>query len=97
MELVQTKKPNVINSTEGSREPFNPVRLHSSLVSSCIAARSHDGEAHKTAEQVCRHVIDWVVAKNEVTEADIRRVASNFLALYHPDAATLYESEGEIA
>jgi len=98
MELsTKTNKPTIANSRNGSSEEFNPLRLHSSLVSACIAARSYEGEAHKTAERVCRHVIDWIVSKNEVTTADIRRVAGDFLSMYHPDAATLYEAEGDLA
>lgn len=72
-------------------EAFDPVKLHQSIVAACLAVRALEGEAHLTAERVCRHVIDWLTTKTEVTSADIRRVAANHLTVYHPEAAYMYE------
>lgn len=72
-------------------EPFNPVKLHESVVAACLAVRAFEGEAHLTAEKVCQHVIQWLVTKTEVTSADIRRMAAQHLQAYHPEAAYMYE------
>lgn len=72
-------------------EAFDPMKLHQSIVAACLAVRAVEGEAHVTAERVCRHVIDWLLTKTEVTSADIRRVAATHLHTYHPEAAYMYE------
>lgn len=81
----------VVKGGRHDSEAFDPVKLHSSIVAACLAVRAFEGEAHDAAEHVCRHVIDWLEEKTEVTSADIRRVASEFLATYHPEAAYMYE------
>lgn len=73
-------------------DPFDPVKLHQSIVSACLCVRSYEGEAHNTAERVCRKVIDWLAPKDEVTSSDIRRVTSKHLSLYHPEAAYMYQN-----
>lgn len=75
----------------GASRPFDPLQLHSSIVSVCLSVRAREGEAHTTAERVCRKVIDWLAPKTEVTSHDIRRVASQHLATYHPEAAYMYQ------
>lgn len=57
-----------------------------------MGVRSHEGEAHETAERVCKKVIDWLAPKDEVTSSDIRRVAAKHLATYHPEAAYMYQN-----
>lgn len=76
---------------------FDPLKLHQSIVAACLSVRSLEGEAHLTAEQVCRHVINWLLSKTEVTSDDIRRVASHHLATYQPEAAYLYQQHNMIA
>lgn len=71
---------------------FDPLKLHNSIVAACLSVRSHEGEAHTTAERVCRSVIDWLAPKDEVTSSDIRRVASRHLSTYHPEAAYMYQN-----
>ena len=78
-------------------EAFDPLKLHQSVVAACLSVRAFEGEAHVTAERVCRHVISWLMNKTEVTSADIRRVASQHLATYHPEAAYLYEHHELVA
>lgn len=85
--------PTYVMHTAHASEPFDAVKLHSSIVDACLAVRSHEGEAHSTAERVCRSVIDWLVGRSEVTSNDIRRVAGQQLATYHPEAAYLYQNE----
>lgn len=72
-------------------ERFDPLKLHQSVVAACLSVRALEGEAHLVAKHVCQHVIDWLVAKEEVTSADIRRVACQSLQIYHPEAAYMYE------
>lgn len=81
----------IIKRRSGMPEQFDPVKLHASVVAACLAVRTLEGEAHLTAERVCRHVIDWLTTKSEVTSADIRRVASAHLSNYHADAGYMYE------
>lgn len=82
----------VINNRQDS-EPFDPLKLHSSIVAACLSVRSPEGEAHSTAQLVCRGVIDWLAGKDEVTARDIRRTASKHLETYHPEAAYMYQNE----
>ena len=81
----------VIKRQTGHPEKFDPLKLHSSIVAACLAVRALEGEAHVTAERVCRHVLDWLTTKSEVTSADIRRVAASHLSTYHSEAAYMYE------
>ena len=81
----------VVKSGRHDSEPFDPLKLHGSIIAACLAVRAFEGEAHDAAEHVCRHVIGWLEDKTEVTSADIRRVSSEFLATYHPEAAYMYE------
>lgn len=81
----------VIKRRSGQCEQFDPLKLHQSIVAACLAVRALEGEAHTVAERVCRAVIDWLALKAEVTSADVRRVASQFLLQYHPEAAYMYE------
>ena len=78
-------------------EEFDPLKLHQSVVAACLAVRAFKGEAHAPAERVCRHVLDWLTTKTEVTSADIRRVAALHLTNYHPEAAYMYEHHRLIA
>lgn len=81
----------VVKRTDKKTEGFDPLKLHSSIVSACLAVRALEGEAHTTAERVCKSVIDWLETKAEITSADIRRVAAASLQAYHPEAAYIYE------
>lgn len=87
----------VIKRGTHNSEVFDPLKLHQSVVAACLSVRAFEGEAHVTAERVCRHVISWLMTKTEVTSADIRRVASRSLQTYHPEAAYLYEHHQLVA
>lgn len=83
----------VIKRGSHNSEQFDPLKLHASIVAACLSVRAFEGEAHVTAERVCRKVIDWLSVKTEVTSADIRRVASRHLETYHSEAAYMYEHQ----
>ena len=77
-------------------EHFDPVKLHASVRAACLSVRSPEGEAETTAKNVVDGVIRWLESKAEVTSNDLRRVASNHLQKYHPEAAYLYEQHTNI-
>ena len=86
----------VVREHTHDSDEFDPVKLHGSVLRACMAVRTFEGEAHAIAERVCKHVIDWLEEKTEVTSADIQRVASEFLATYHPEAAYMYKQHNLI-
>ena len=81
----------VVKRGSHDSEPFEPLKLHASILAACRTVRAFEGEAHNAAEHVCRDVIDWIEDKTEVTTDDIRRVASSQLAAYHPEASYMYK------
>ncbi len=83
----------VVKNNSHDSEVFDPLKLHSSIVSACMAVRAYEGESHMTAENVCKHVIDWLADKTEITTNDIRRITAAHLSSYHPDAAYIYEQQ----
>jgi hypothetical protein len=83
----------VVKRGSHDSEQFDPLKLHASIVAACLSVRAFEGEAHLTAERVCRKVIEWLHTKTEVTSADIRRVASRHLSIYHSEAAYMYEHQ----
>jgi len=78
---------------EGERpsERFQTEKLHASVLAACLSVRSPEGEAEKTAQNVCQEVHAWLATKPEVTSADLRRKASEALEKLHPEAAYLYK------
>lgn len=81
----------VLKQSQLHSETFDPLKLHQSIVAACLSVRAFEGEAHATAERVCRAVIAWLDNKSEVTSHDIRRIAASHLTIYHPEAAYMYE------
>lgn len=77
-------------------EAFNPKKLHRSVRAALLSVRTPDGEADMTAWAVTDAVIVWLQTKPEVTSHDLRRVASQHLETYHPDAAYFYEQHRTI-
>jgi hypothetical protein len=87
----------VVKSAPGKvPEAFDPIKLHGSIAAACLSVRSFEGEAHMTAQRVCEKVLEWLEEKAEVTAHDVRRVTSNHLRIYHPEAAYIYEQYGAI-
>jgi transcriptional regulator NrdR family protein len=72
-------------------ERFNRDKLHASIRAACLSVRSPEGVAETTAKNVCDAVIIWCNTKPEVTSQDIRRIASQHLERFHPEAAYLYK------
>lgn len=73
-------------------EAFNPLVLHQSILEACLSVHTPEGEAHLTAEHVCKSVIDWLLSKTEVTSRDIRKKAAEELTTYQPEAAYIYQN-----
>jgi len=67
------------------------VKLHKSIVAACLASGAPTGHAESLARRVVDQVEEWLESRPEVTSNDIRRVASQYLRTYHPDASFLYE------
>lgn len=86
----------VVKHQTHDSEVFDPVKLHGSILEACYGVRAFEGEAHDAAERVCKHVIDWLEDKTEVSSQDIHRTAARYLTTYHPEAAYLYEQQGMI-
>jgi len=73
-------------------EDFSRDKLHSSLRAACLSVRSPEGEAESIAEKVCDKVMLWLERRPEVTSHDLRRKATETLAIFHEDAAYLYQN-----
>lgn len=71
-------------------EAYDKRKLYASIHASCLAVSAPIGAAEITAEKVVHHVEKWLAEKQEVTSADIRRIASKHLNFYHPEAAYMY-------
>lgn len=72
-------------------ETFTPQKLHASIVAACLSVRSPEGEAEVIAHSVCSSIEEWLSLRPEVTSDDLRRKASEALAMLHPEAAYLYK------
>ena len=81
----------VKRSGRRTTEPFDPVKLATSIRAACLSVRSPEGEAESTAAAVTNTVIIWVQSKPAVTSHDLRRMAASHLERYHPEAAYLYQ------
>ena len=75
MQITIIKK----NNHRGT-EPFDPEKLHRSIVKTCCSVRVPDGQAEDIAAQVTFQVIDW-------------RTATTFLEPLHSDAAYMYKTD----
>lgn len=82
-----------IIKSEGRRpsETYARDKLHASVLAACLSVRSPEGEAEMITKKVCDAVENWLSTKPEVTSADLRRKASETLAIHHPEAAFLYK------
>ncbi len=81
----------VIKRSSKDIQAFDGSKLESSITAACLAVRAFEGEAVNVAQRVRADVSRWLSDKSEVTSADIRRVASECLQVYHPEAAYMYE------
>ncbi len=81
----------VKNSHHRHPEPFSREKLHSSIVAACLSTGAPTGHSESIARRVVDEVLVWLESRPEVTSNDLRRVASQALRTYHPDASYLYE------
>lgn len=72
-------------------ETFDRDKLARSIRAACLSVRAPEGEAESAANNVTNAVIVWLDNKSTVTSNDLRRLASEHLERYHPDAAYLYQ------
>lgn len=77
-------------------EAFQHQKLHNSLYAACLSVKTPEGEAKRIADTVIKAVVDWAEARSEVTSDDIRRVAARSLAVFHDEAAYLYQHHRQI-
>jgi transcriptional regulator NrdR family protein len=71
-------------------EPYDTFKLQRSIKSTCLSVRTPPGEAELTAQRVAKSVESWLERRPEVTSADIRRKASEYLKVYNPEASYLF-------
>jgi transcriptional regulator NrdR family protein len=81
----------VVKST-GQSEAFNAGKLVQSLYSTMLSARTPPGAARMIAQRTVDDV-RLRLQKNEVTTADVRRLAAQQLAKYNPRAAYTYKQQ----
>lgn len=74
-------------------ELFQIEKLEQSIKAACLSVRAPLRQAEQVAESVCKHVVQWLEQRPEVTSADLRRVAARSLEIHHPDAAYLYQQQ----
>lgn len=84
-------KVSIVKRSPGHDEPYDQRKLYASIYASCLSVRAPQGEAELTADRVCHDIEPWLANRQEVTSADIRRKASEHLAVYNPNAAYLYK------
>lgn len=82
---------------KGHSELFAHHKLAASIHASCLSVRTPIGEAEVTAQRVVKDIIPWLEQKIEVTSADVRRKATEYLQVYNPDAAYMYEQYRVVA
>lgn len=81
----------VKNSHHRHPEPYDGNKLHLSIVAACLSSGMPTGHAESIARRVVDEVENWLENRPEVTSNDLRRVASQALRTYNPDASYLYE------
>lgn len=74
-------------------EDYNHNRLYKNILTACLSSRRPDGQAEATASTVCKNVEDWIKKRPEITNNDIRRVATKHLKKMDPDAAYMYANQ----
>lgn len=86
-------RPTRVVKAGGKRpsEDFDPIKLSASVAAACRSVSLPDGVATDTAKHVVQAVTLWLGNKSEVTSADLRRVATDTLAIVSPEAGYLYK------
>ncbi len=86
---------NVIKNNN-KHEPFDAVKLHTSIYHAMLRLKNPDGSAHDTARHVVEMTIAWIDDKPEVTSKNLRTQAAKFLSKYNQEAAYLYKHHKHI-
>lgn len=92
------KLPTVVIKQQGKRpsEPFDRSKLYASIESACLSVNLSEGVATDAAEHVCRAVEGWLQSKQEITSADLRRIATDSLTVISPEAGYIYKHHHKI-
>ncbi len=83
----------VVIKNNGKRpsENFSSNKLHDSIAAACLSIHTPEGESNRIAKEIVTKTTEWLKKRPEVTSNDIRRVASGHLAVFHPEAAYMYQ------
>lgn len=81
----------VIKQHQRPAEPFDPLKLHRSVVMSCQSVRTPDGQAEDIAKKVTLGVMRWCETRPTITSGDIRRQVVKHLTPLHTEAGFFYE------
>ena len=83
----------IVIKQQGHREAehFDRDKLFASVAAACRSVSLSEGIALDTAHHACQAVELWLSQKTTVTSDDIRRVATNTLAIVSPEAGYLYK------
>ena len=76
---------------DGRSEEFDPAKLHTSIVQTCLSVKTPEGQAELIAKTAVVGVLDWCQGRPEITTRDIRRIAEQMLTRHHTEAAYLYK------
>lgn len=87
---------NHIVKRRGHTEMYDQRKLYASVYSALLAVREPSGSAEVVAERICQDVEVWLGTKHEVTSADIKRQAHNYLKILNPDAAWIYQHQRNV-
>ena len=79
------------NSGRRPSESFDGNKLHDSIMTACLSIHTPEGESNRIAKEIVTKTTEWLKKRPEVTSNDIRRVASGHLAVFHPEAAYMYQ------
>jgi transcriptional regulator NrdR family protein len=80
----------VVKRSTGQSQEFNAGKLLQSLYSTMLSVRTPPGAARMIAQRTVDDV-RMRLQKNEMTTADVRRLAADQLAKYNPRAAYTYK------
>lgn len=74
-----------------SSETYDTSKLATSIRAACLAVRLPAGVAEDTATHTTKTIEQWLQNKAEITSEDIRRMATNTLAVVSPEAGYFYK------
>jgi transcriptional regulator NrdR family protein len=84
-----------IHKTDGRVEAYNSEKLKSGIVHACRAVMTPLGAAERFGHEVEKKISKSVKRQAAMTSRDLKRLAKQALAGYHPDAAEVFALEEE--